>query len=313
MKCTTLKNVVPLALLAIGIVARPAAVEATTLVVDFEDLAVPAAGHFEGTDDVPYDWTHTDNPWASKGVTFHNWWSVEHYEYQGTWYDYTAWHSFSYSNKTWAGVPPAGTDGEYVAYPNSGSAGSANYGVCFRSSEDITDMGGGAYDATSYLTFDLPDNHQIQSMYVANNTFAWDSMKYGDTFAKKFGGDNGNDEDWFRLRITGLDAAGDPIAARPVDVYLADYRFANPTDDYIVEDWRFVDLIALGEAAKLQFSLKSTDVGQYGMNTPGFFLIDNLSLKQVPEPSTFFLLALGVLAMLACWWRNRSSRIIAGS
>lgn len=309
MRCTALKIIIPLALLAIGIVARPAVVEATTLVIDFEDLAVPAAGHFEGTDEVPYDWTHTDNPWVSNGVTFHNWWSLEHYQYEGTWYDYTAWHSFSYSNETWAGVPPAGPDGQYVAYPNSGAGGSANYGVCFGSSEEVTDMGGDVYDATSYVTFDLPDNHQIQSMYVANNTYAWDSMKYGDSFAKKFGGDSGNDEDWFRLRITGLDAAGDPIAAGPVDVYLADFRL---DEDYILESWEFVDLIALGEAAKLQFSLKSTDVGQYGMNTPGFFLIDNLSLKQTPEPSTILLLVSGALTMLV-WWRRRksSSRTIA--
>lgn len=277
--------------------------------VDFEDLVLSPNSHFEGSDSVWYDWTPTDNPWSSRGMVFHNLWAVEHYEWppaSGIWYDYTAWQGQTCSNHTWTGTPPTGLAGEYVAYPGSGAGGSANYAVVFRTSEDVWEVGGpgsGVFDAASYVTLDLPAGEQIQSLYVANNTYVWDTIKHGDAygFAKPFGGvsgGGGSDPDWFLLTITGLDAAGQPIAAAPVDVYLADYRAPDPAGDYILEDWLFVDLSHMAEAASLQFRLKSTDVGPYGMNTPAYFLIDNIAFSSsgaavVPEPSAAVLAGLG--------------------
>jgi hypothetical protein len=39
----------------------------------------------------------------------------------------------------------------------------------------------------------------------------------------------------------------------------------------------------------LEFSLSSSDIGSYGMNTPAYFALDMV----VPEPGTLVLLALG--------------------
>jgi hypothetical protein len=113
-------------------------------------------------------------------------------------------------------------------------------------------------------------------------------MRNGDSFAKKFGGENGDDPDWFKLTITGQDVAG--AVTGEVDFYLADFRFANNTQDYIVHDWTFVDLTSLGDHVKcLEFGLFSSDSGQYGMNTPSYFAMDHLTL--VPEPSMLILFA----------------------
>ena len=37
-----------------------------------------------------------------------------------------------------------------------------------------------------------------------------------------------------------------------------------------------MDLGSLGRVDSLMFALESTDVGEWGMNTPAFFCIDNL-------------------------------------
>ena len=43
-----------------------------------------------------------------------------------------------------------------------------------------------------------------------------------------------------------------------------------------------LDLAALDGAAKLSFTLASTDVGQFGMNTPAYFALDDLLLSTRP-------------------------------
>jgi hypothetical protein len=63
-----------------------------------------------------------------------------------------------------------------------------------------------------------------------------------------------------------------------VEFYLADFRFENNGEDYIVDTWEYVDLSSLGVVNKLEFSLGSSDVGAWGMNTPAYFVIDTIVL-----------------------------------
>jgi len=102
-------------------------------------------------------------------------------------------------------------------------------------------------------------------------------MFNGDAFSKKFGGESGNDQDWFMLTITGKDVDG--VVTGTVDFYLADYRFADNSTDYIVNTWQYVDLTSLGTVKSLEFTLSSSDVGDWGMNTPAYFALDTLMRK----------------------------------
>ena len=95
----------------------------------------------------------------------------------------------------------------------------------------------------------------------------------GDSYAKKFGGTTGDDPDWFKLKIFGYQN-GNFIDT--VVFYLADFRFTDNNQDYIIKDWTFVDLSTIENSVSLTFELSSTDNGQYGMNTPAYFFIDNL-------------------------------------
>ncbi|NEP06841.1 MAG: DUF4465 domain-containing protein [Okeania sp. SIO2G4] len=105
-------------------------------------------------------------------------------------------------------------------------------------------------------------------------------------FAKKFGGVSGNNPDFFLLTINGLDDSSTLVGS--VEFYLADYRFADNSQDFIVGDWSLVDLSPLNAATKLSFALASSDNDpQFGLNTPPYFALDNLILhKSVPESAS---------------------------
>lgn len=121
---------------------------------------------------------------------------------------------------------------------------------------------------------------EVQSVSISNSAYAYFSMLEGDSFAKKFGGENGNDPDFFQLKIQKyLDGE---LGSEEVVLMLADYTFSDNSQDHILEDWNLVNCESLGLADSLLFSLSSSDNGAYGMNTPAYFCIDNIVSN--PEP-----------------------------
>jgi hypothetical protein len=109
-------------------------------------------------------------------------------------------------------------------------------------------------------------------------------MRDGDTFARKFGDTTGTNSgypqggypDFFKLTVRSY--VGGQLGADSVEFYLADYRFANDSLDYIVDSWEWVDCSILQVFDSLKFTLSSSDNGAFGMNTPAFFCIDDLSI-----------------------------------
>lgn len=112
--------------------------------------------------------------------------------------------------------------------------------------------------------------------YFTNTTFATQSMLNGDTYATQFG-DVSNaalGEDWLLLTIYGLGA--DSLRnGDSVNFYLADYRFPNNSEDYIIDEWTWVDLSSLTNIYGLDFKLTSSDFNAGGILTPSYFAMDN--------------------------------------
>jgi hypothetical protein len=122
----------------------------------------------------------------------------------------------------------------------------------------------------------------VPSLKITNTTYAGISMRDGDSYAKKFGSvnnaqgqpDGTNGEDFFKLTINGLSFSDEIVST--LDVYLADFRYADNAQDFILNTWKSVDLTSLGNVYGLSFYLQSSDIGDFGMNTPAYFALDDL-------------------------------------
>jgi len=146
--------------------------------------------------------------------------------------------------------------------------------------------GGGADDSPTYATGYVFDPVMInmtdagigilEGMFVSNSTYGYLSMRDGDAFAKKFGGITGDDPDFLLLTIKrwwmGITIEDD------VSIYLADFRFDDPNEDYILDDWAYVSFDEFkGNVDSVELVLTSSDVGMFGMNTPAYICIDNFT------------------------------------
>lgn len=217
--------------------------------VDFEDLTLEPDSFYNGSDGA--------GGFDSGQVRFNNLYDDSFYVY---------WEGFAYSNTT--DTTTEDYTNQYSAYPGSGAGSSVVYGVGYQ-------PGPFGYDTVPTLT--LPEEIRITQASVTNTTYAYYTMEKGYFTAKKFGGDSGNDEDWFLLTITGKDTAGN--VTDTVEFYLADFRFDDNKLDYIVDAWTTVDLSSLGLVKSIEFALTSSDTDpnpDIGMNTPSYFAIDSI-------------------------------------
>lgn len=112
--------------------------------------------------------------------------------------------------------------------------------------------------------------YEAVSVYVNLNSYAYYSMEYGDSFARAF--TNGD-----KLSLTIHGVAPDETE-KTVDVDFASYTNGDLT---INRGWKYVDLSTLGVVNELYFTMESTDSGDYGMNTPAYFCLDKLCVKEV--------------------------------
>ncbi|MEP6647214.1 MAG: DUF4465 domain-containing protein [Saprospiraceae bacterium] len=175
--------------------------------------------------------------------------------------DFDFWSGFSISADTNTTTP--GFTNQYSSIVGRGALGTDAYAV------------GYVYDNTVIRLKGHALGKPMIGLYVTNSTYTALSMRDGDAFAKKFGGESGNDPDFFMLTIKKY--SGGAIADDSINVFLADYRSPNASKDYILNDWKYVDLSMLGEVDSLVIRLTSSDVGIFGMNTPAYVCIDELS------------------------------------
>lgn len=144
----------------------------------------------------------------------------------------------------------------YCARPGSGAEGTAVYAVGFNGAHLLNQ------------SRKMP-TQRIKGFYIANTTYAVNSMLFGDQIGKQF---SYNDKDTFVLKIYSF---AENVLVDSSLVYLADFR--TPNSMGILKTWKFVEFTEYFDS--LNFQLYSSDNGQWGMNTPAFFALDGVVLE----------------------------------
>lgn len=174
---------------------------------------------------------------------------------------FESWTDWAISTKTDTITP--GFINQFSAAPGTGAENTSTYAVS------------AAFAPTQIQLTGDAAGKPVDGLYITNSTYAKLSMQEGDAFAKRFGGETGDDPDFFLLTIQKY--FGGELGTEVIEFYLADFRFEDNSQDFILDTWNFVDLTPLGNVDSLVFSLSSSDNGQFGMNTPAFFCIDQVT------------------------------------
>ncbi len=192
---------------------------------------------------------------STTGVSFSTAGASFQHKYTGYWSG-----GFSYTNKYDSST--AGFGNMYGVKPKFGYNNSNVYTI--GQDKGVINLG-------------APSN-TVNGFYITNTTYAYESMQNGDAFGKKFGGTSGNDPDFFKVTVKGYKAG--VLLTDSVPFYLADFRFANNSLDYLVNTWQWVNTSTLGNVDSLKFFMYTSDNGSFGPNTPLFFAIDNFTTVQ---------------------------------
>lgn len=217
--------------------------------------------------------------------------------YYNGWYGWTVSKQNMAWNPNWSADEKSAAAYGYGTYELAAAPGlgvdSDAYAVCYL---DI-------YNTAGYSTLDFATPSDLEKVFVTNTTLAAANVAVGNTFATAFT----NEGDHFTLTIKGftLDSEYNHVYSpdMSVDVQLA--LFENGELN-LLDSWKEVDLSSFVGVDGLDFYLETSDVGQYGPNTPYYFALDSLTFASaapsesgVPEPSTWALLVLGMAGLTA--------------
>lgn len=204
----------------------------------------------------------------------------------------------SWGGSYWDGFTPA-IGGDMTDYGQPGSTGSwtTNFGGCMAGGGAVITEGGVVADpaepyfvcyasipwdpempiAAQVMFVDMQGNTEFEpvGVYVSNHPWPYYGCEHGDGFGRAF-----EEGDHFDLIAHGVtaDKSEKTVELRLVEFVNGQLRAVN--------DWTFFDLSGLGKVESVYFTMNSTDVGDYGMNTAAYFCMDKFQVKADDSPST---------------------------
>ena len=173
--------------------------------------------------------------------------------------NYGSWSGWGISNTTDTITGSFLNDSSCIS--GGGNNGSEGYGVAFVIGDNLLWTTGAASGGI------------VEGFYINNSTYAYRVMQDGNQFSKKFGGEDGTDPDFFYLTIK--EYGNRNVNNDSINIFLADYRSDDPAEDYLLDEWTYVDLTRFENVDTLSFTMASSDVGMFGINTPTYFCIDD--------------------------------------
>ena len=188
-------------------------------------------------------------------ISYYNYMGKGHAEKRKDWYDWK--NQMSVYN----------TASSDSTNQKAGAGASQYFGVVFTSTDkpakiSLTDQNG------------TPAERKILSLQICPTSYFYGVATYGNSFSKSL-----KDSGWFAVDVKGFDTQGKPTAGgKPVRIYLTQQDF-HP-GSVLFSTWKEFDLSALGSVSTLSFSCLGSDTGQYGLNTPAYFAIDNITFEK---------------------------------
>ncbi|WP_317898268.1 T9SS type A sorting domain-containing protein [Aurantibacillus circumpalustris] len=237
-------TIISLALTGVGFNAQT--------VADFENLTLGTDTFYEN---------HNGDSWVVTNATFRYAWDTT----------YNLWDAgFAYTNKNNI------TDGTY------NNLYGAITGKGYNNSNKYVTASQGYFGGQMRVKLSASEK-SVLGFFVTNSTYGYKTMlngggparAFGDTLHTHSGLQPGNYPDWFKLTVYAY--KNGTKKTDTVEFYLADYRFSNNSQDYIVNAWTWVDCSTLGNVDSVSFKLYSSDIGIYGINNPTYFCLDNFS------------------------------------
>lgn len=207
--------------------------------IDFEEINLGVTGYRNGSD---------GSGGFSSGNAFFR--TVYDSEWQ-------VWSGFAVSNHTDKHTP--GYENQYSSIAGKGTEGSSKYAVLY------------SFDADT-IAFYIPE--RVTNISLCNSAYAYYSMLNGDLFSVKYGGESGNEQDYFQLIIKGVNEDG--METGTFLISLADFRNIDGVPDFIGNMWTNIDLSPLGFVKYLIFSFDSSKKNEWGIITPTYVCIDNI-------------------------------------
>jgi len=247
---------------------------AEELFVDFEDVGASLAS------DSAYVGADLAGGFSSGPVDFIN-------RYNPT---FNSWNGAAYSNRTsWTLGGASGFEefqfgNDTVVASETGSGvgadGSDTWGVLFGFSPNEA-------------RFEIDNGFRLSSLQINNTRTTAEILENGNAFATAFGPNDRFEVILNSIRIDIVDGEEQIIvlgSSEPIPLAIG---------TSIVRDWTTIDIegTAIENATTIGLEFRSTDVGGFGINTPTYLAIDNLTLVAVPEPSACLLVLLGGLGL----------------
>jgi hypothetical protein len=207
--------------------------------VSFEEIVLNDQGFYNGSDG--------SGGFTSGNAIFKTYYNTE----------FSSWSGFAVSNQTDTITPDFSN--QYSSIAGSGAGQTTNYAVLYSYSLDT-------------IEFAIPA--KITNIAFSNSTYAYYAMKNGNQFSKKFGGETGNDPDYFYLYLSVVDNKGKRLNFNGIP--LADFTSSNNDLDFISKGWEYYNLQDAGYVKYLIFNFASSDTSVWGINTPTYVCVDNI-------------------------------------
>lgn len=251
------------------------AVQAGPLVIDFEDVSLPPNSATYGGPGTAPDFVPQQVTLASGSALFRT--TITRYspaEY---------WSGFAFSNN--GDTTTNSWTNDTSSFAGGGAGGGGHFAVAYWQS----------YDPAPLIA--LPEGFRPAAVKLTNTTYTALTIRDGDP--NNFSSGAYEPGDFLSVTFTGnsqADGTGSPTGT--ATFFLADFRDGNAV---VVNTWTDFSLTSLGNARSILIDFASSDMGPWGINTPTYVALDNLTLVAVPEPATLAL----VVTAAAAWFARR--------